>query len=190
MKSCINIISLMLNILNIHKVNGFLNYNFRYVGSTEPLVNFDPLKILDNKSENKVKFVREAELQHGRLAMLASLFIPSIEILDKNHLGIDYLSSLDLEKQLPFWYLVTLLEIYRMVNGWENPFTSNDTFQLKQNYQPGNVLPYILNQTYSLDSYFREDFLMNAELNNGRLAMIAVLGEIVQELITHKPLLF
>ena len=187
MKSCINIISLMLNILNIHKVNGFLNYNFRYVGSTEPLVNFDPLKILDNKSENKVKFVREAELQHGRLAMLASLFIPSIEILDKNHLGIDYLSSLDLEKQLPFWYLVTLLEIYRMVNGWENPFTSNDTFQLKQNYQPGNVLNFNMDAEPSL---LDGDDIMNAELNNGRLAMIAVLGEIVQELITHKPLLF
>tara|TARA_Y100000996_G_C22545623_1_gene651691 strand:+ start:678 stop:1223 length:546 start_codon:yes stop_codon:yes gene_type:complete len=180
MKSRISIISFIFNILNIKKANGFLDYNFRYVGSTKPLVNFDPLKILDNKSENKVKFVREAELQHGRLAMLASLFIPSVEILDKKTLGIDYLSSMNLENQLPFWSVVSLLEVSRMVNGWENPFTSNDTFQLKQNYQPGNLL--------NIDMKKISDDYMNIELNNGRLAMIAVLGEIVQELTTHKGL--
>ena len=53
---------------------------WRYVGSTQPLPNFDPLNFLDKKSENKIKYTREAELQHGRAAMAA---IPTIAFLEQ-----------------------------------------------------------------------------------------------------------
>ena len=71
--------------------------NFKYVGSTAPFENFDPLNIVEGKSENRVKYTREAELQHGRAAMLATLTIPFLEHMDKDSsmLGINYLSSLD-----------------------------------------------------------------------------------------------
>jgi len=52
--------------------------SFRYVGWTQPLLNFDPLKILKHKRENKVKFTREAEVMHRRVAMVAALVIPLI----------------------------------------------------------------------------------------------------------------
>lgn len=179
-KISVFLLSCMYYVNNCNAIITNNNYNFRYVGSTKPLVSFDPLNLVKNKSENKVKFIRESELQHGRLAMLASLFIPLIEQIDDKKLGINYLSSMDFKDQLPFWYFVSLIETFRLIKGWENPFTSKDTFQLKRNYQPGNLFDCNMNNI--------SDNYMNIELNNGRLAMVAVIGQIFQELVTNKPL--
>jgi len=154
--------------------------SWRYVGSTPPVPNFDPLNFLDKKSENKIKFTREAELQHGRTAMLAVSSIIILEQIDNDNsiLGINYLSSLDLYHQVPFWDGMLLFEVIRMVNGWKNPFTEKEIFTLKQNYQPGNL------GNYNMSTI--SDELLNKELNNGRLAMIAFIGILAQELITGK----
>merc|ERR1719439_39910 len=42
-------------------------------GVTAPLGFFDPLNFCGEASEGKIKFYREVELKHGRVAMLASL---------------------------------------------------------------------------------------------------------------------
>ena len=151
---------------------------WKYVGSTQPLPNFDPLNILDNKSENKIKFTREAELQHGRSAMMAIPTIAILEQMDKDGsmLGINYLSSLDNFHQAPFWLGMASFELLRMGRGWVNPFTEKKTFQLKENYQPGNL------GNYNMSTI--SDELLNKELNNGRLAMIAFMGILTQELVT------
>lgn len=155
---------------------------FKFVGSTKPIESFDPMKLLKNKSENRIKFTRESELQHGRLAMLASVIIPTVEHLDKSSdtLGIDYLYNMDLIDQLPFWTSLGVYEIVRMNKGWVNPFNTSTTFQLKTEYQPGNL--------FSVDMEKVSDDMLNRELNNGRLAMIAVTGQLAQELVNHNPL--
>ncbi len=152
--------------------------SWKYVGSTQPIPNFDPLNILDKKSENKIKFTREAELMHGRSAMMATFVIPLLEQMDKDDsiLGINYLSSLDAYHQAPFWLGMVSFELLRMGRGWVNPFTENKTFYLKQNYQPGNL------GNYNMSTI--SDELLNKELNNGRLAMIAFMGILAQELVT------
>jgi hypothetical protein len=154
---------------------------FKYVGSTKPFENFDPLNIVEGKSENRVKYTREAELQHGRAAMIATLTIPFLEHMDKDSsmLGINYLSSLDAYHQAPVWLGLSSFEVIRMGRGWENPFTTNTTFQLKTKYQPGNLGNYDV-ETIS-------DDMLNKELNNGRLAMVGFVGIVGQELVTQSP---
>jgi light-harvesting complex I chlorophyll a/b binding protein 1 len=67
-----------------------------------------------------------------------------------------------------------------MVYGWEDPQVK--PFALKEDYQPGD-LKFKLGIT--------EETMgtqMDKELNNGRLAMIGILGMMVQELVTHQQL--
>ena len=155
--------------------------SFKYVGSTKPFENFDPLNIVEGKSENRVKYTREAELQHGRAAMLATLTIPFVEHMDKDSsmLGINYLSSLDAYHQAPVWLGLSSFEVVRMGRGWENPFTSKTTFKLKTDYQPGNL------GNYDVETISKE--MLNKELNNGRLAMVGFVGIVGQELVTQTP---
>lgn len=179
----------MVYVLFLSAITSFNTFNtipqvktFKFVGSTKPIESFDPMNLLKNKSENRIKYTREAELQHGRLAMVASVIIPTVEYLDKSNdvLGINYLYSKDLIDQLPFWTSLAIYEIVRMNKGWVNPFNTSTTFQLKTEYQPGNL--------FSVDMEKISDDMLNRELNNGRLAMIAVTGQVAQELVNHNPL--
>ena len=47
---------------------------FKLVGDTPPLGFFDPIGFVSTADETTVKRFREAEIQHGRVAMIASLF--------------------------------------------------------------------------------------------------------------------
>lgn len=154
--------------------------NFKYMGSIPPVKNFDPLKI--SNSDN-VKFLREAELMHGRVAMVSSVIIPAIEAMKLNDLGINYLSMMDLNSQLPFWYLMALAEFFRMKTGWSNPFQGDNAtpFGLRDDYQPGNLF------NFSVDKV--SDQAYDSELSNGRLAMIAVTYMLAKELVTQTPII-
>ena len=147
--------------------------DFKYYGDIAPTGFFDPLKI---SNELNSKYLREFELQHGRVAMVASTLIPLYEYMKPGTLGINYLSSMDFGEQLPFWYVMALLEVGRLRSGWQNPFTNGTLFTLKNDFQPGNHL------NFDVDKVSERAY--NSELSNGRLAMLAVAHMIGSELLT------
>ena len=165
-------------------------FNFGYVertpviaGDTKPLGEFDPLKLSQDETGSRKLFFREAELKHARLGMISSLSIPITEQF--THKPAIYELSSHPNLALGFLALMMATETTLMVNGWENPFTTKKLFTLKQSYQPGD-LGFTDIQDFSTPE---NTALLNKELNNGRLAMIASLGMIVQELVTNRPLL-
>jgi hypothetical protein len=153
-------------------------------GSTKPFENFDPLGF--SKEEEKINFYREAELKHGRLAMMAAPLIPIVE-QQTHRPGIHEFEKLPPSLQIGFVSIMFVSEFSSMIRGWKNPFglTSKDNyFKLNSDYQPGD---FGFKTISDLDSDKNIE-LLNKELNNGRLAMIGAAGMIAQELVTGNPL--
>ena len=151
------------------------------VGSTKPIENFDPLNL---STDDNIQLFREAELKHGRIAMLAAVGMPIAELMT-NSVSIHDFDKLPAGLQLGFVTLMLASETSSMIRGWKNPFEDpSNKYKLKDNYQPGDY-NFLLDYNFDDEESRR---LLNVELNNGRLAMIGSLGILVQELVTDKSI--
>ncbi len=154
------------------------------VGSTPPIENFDPLGF--SKDEQNKLLYREAELKHGRLAMISALCFPLIET-STHQPAVHQFSNLPANSQLGIVGLMFISEFSSMIRGWKNPFDKTSTsnyFKIAENYQPGD---FGFSTGLDLESDEGKK-LLNKELNNGRLAMIGVLGMMAQELVSDKAI--
>lgn len=153
---------------------------FRYQGDIPPVGYFDPLELTSKKgvSEQSIALIREAELQHGRVAMLAATIMPLLEVVQHDKLAINCLSGMTGLMQAPFWLGLLAYESKRMSVGWDNPFGSEGSpaFMLSKDYQPGNVFNYDMSNI--------TDKALNSELANGRLAMVAAMHMVAFEYFT------
>ena len=153
--------------------------SFKYLGDIKPTGYFDPLLLTTNLKDTEIKYVREAELQHGRAAMLAFIGLSGLDLF-QDKLAIDFLKDLPLESQIPFWISIGAFEFARICSGWKNPFVEKNMYwKLEDNYQPGNV--------FKLDPESVDEKMYNMELSNGRLAMLGAIGYIAQEIVTGVP---
>jgi len=154
--------------------------NFNYQGDVPPVGYFDPGIFSSNASDDTIKYLREAELQHGRVAMMSFVALAGLDLF-RDDLAIDALAKLSFEEQTPYWLGVALYEFARMGAGWRNPFVESSAyFKLEDNYQPGNVL--------KMNASDIPDRKYNVELSNGRLAMLACLGYMAEEFVTRVPI--
>lgn len=160
---------------------------FVFTGDTPPLGFWDPMQITRAADEKTLKYVREAELQHGRVAMIASIALPCIETITKNA-GIYGLSSSPSSTQLAWLTTFGIFELARMNAGWVSPFgRDGKAFELESSYEPGAVFLSSNADFFRSDNSDR-DRLLNVELNNGRLAMLGVAGTLAQELLVNHPM--
>jgi len=171
-------------------------------GVTGPVGFFDPLGFCsaDDVTEGKIKFYREVELKHGRVGMLAALGLVVGENFHPLFGGdIDVPSYLAFQ-QTPlqtFWpavvFAIAIPEIFSVFSFetpalFSGPLTgkAGDVWSIKADHEAGDLGfdPAGLKPTDSAE--LKE--MQTKELNNGRLAMIAAAGMIVQELATGSKL--
>jgi len=165
-------------------------------GSLPPVGEFDPLGFAQKGiSLNDVKRNREAEVTHGRVAMLAAVGYLAGEagspVVWNGEIGgpaNDQLAQLP----GPLFAVLTLFigscEAFRAVKGWQEPYGSEGRlWTLRDSYYPGDVGfdPLGLKPTDAAEFAT----MQTKELQNGRLAMLGVAGMCAQELVNHKTIL-
>jgi|EP00966_Prymnesium_polylepis_P055467 light-harvesting complex I chlorophyll a/b binding protein 4 len=164
-------------------------YAEKMPGVTAPFGLFDPLGLTPETKEELLLF-REAELAHGRVAMMGALgylvqshFAP---IFDME--GAPVIRHLDKvlateNGQLASSFLLLAIffsEIKRARVGWVEPDVEMRT--LRAEYLPGDLGFDPIGLKPKDEAGFLA--MQNKELNNGRLAMLAIAGMTAQELVT------
>jgi len=170
-------------------------------GITEPLGFWDPAKFCENTSPGEVARYREAELTHGRVAMLAALgyLVGEIPGVEDNPLFNGAVSgpALDQFQQVEqeggyFWevlvFAIALAEANRISIGWKNP--KEGGAQLTDEYIAGGIGDLGFDPLGLAPTDAEElKALKTKELNNGRLAMFSIAGFIAQEEIDGEKIL-
>ncbi len=182
------------------------------VGACAPFPNgFDVLGFCNGVDGSTLQRYREAELMHGRVSMLATVgFLVGEQVQGTSPLfyaqvsgpAVNHFQQVPTLFWLPIGMTIAIAESVRLQKGWQDPGlpTANpdSLFLLKDGYAPGdlNFDPLGLGNGKSLTPRIfqtngeRElNALRLKELNNGRLAMIAISGMVAQELVDGSNLI-
>jgi hypothetical protein len=94
---------------------------------------------------------------------------------------------------MPNWWTIAIVGIgfvegYNMMRGWQRPEPNRSLGYLREDYDLGDLAFDPLNMAPDRNSKRFID-LQNKELQNGRLAMLAVAGFAAQELIDGRQIL-
>jgi hypothetical protein len=165
-------------------------------GITAPFGFFDPAGLCPDDPVLYKRY-RESEIKHGRVAMLAFLGI-LIGESGFSLIGIDGPAIYQYQQAegiLNAWSwnvigLTLAVEGYSIVNAWQ---PADETFRdttalagLKDDYTPGDLKWDPLNFAPADAEAYKT--VQTKELNNGRLAMLAVAGIVAQELVTGQSI--
>jgi hypothetical protein len=167
-------------------------------GSLAPMGFFDPLGFAAKADEATFKRYREAEVTHGRVSMLAVLgFLVGEKVEGSSFLFDSQISGPAIThlSQVPpvFWILLTIAigaaEQTRATIGWVEPenVPVSKPGLLRESYIPGDIGF----DPLGLKPFDSEELkvMQTKELQNGRLAMLAAVGFMAQELVDGKGII-
>lgn len=163
-------------------------------GAIAPLGYFDPIGFArQGTTLNDAKRLRESEVQHGRVAMVACVgYLAGEAVPGPFHITGPANDQLQ-QMPTPAFALLTVLiagaELYRAKRGWVEPqfrIGSNTLWTLRDNYYPGDLGFDPLGLKPTENYAFQR--MQTKELSNGRLAMLGIVGFMAQELVNHKTI--
>jgi hypothetical protein len=167
-------------------------------GSLEPMGIFDPLNLAEKATDATLARYREAELAHGRVAMLAVVGFLVGEKVEGSGFFFDASISgpaITHITQVPdgFWAVIIAFigayEASRAEAGWVDPADCpvDQAGLLRDDYSPGDLKfdPFGLMP----DDPEEFDIMQTKELQNGRLAMLAAAGFLAQEAVDGKGII-
>ena len=130
------------------------------------------------------KFVQEAEIKHGRVAIVSSVLIPILDNVKPDTLGINFVSSLDPAVQFGLLGVVGVSEFAQMLKAYNFPEDTSKWFTMKDDHIPGDYSfgPFNLNKNNS-------EKIKKNELFVGRIAMVAALCELTNEFFVQESVL-
>jgi len=144
---------------------------------------FDPLYFSNFMD---IKWLREAELKHGRVCMLASTGYIAQEMFSlPNYPGYSA-NPVEAFNSVPTEGLLQIV----IFMGWLEVISNNGKYSMSEMFEdparePGNLG---FDPLKFSDNAATKEQLQMAELRNGRLAMLAFSGMIHQTFVTGKPL--
>merc|ERR1719486_1140774 len=160
-------------------------------GITGPLGFFDPAGFSSGASEGKVRFYREVELKHGRVAMLAALgFLVGEQFHPLWGGNIDVPSYIAFQETplQPFWpavvFAIAIPEVFSVFT-FVSPF-GGEPWAIRSDHYPGDLGWDPLGLKPDTEAGLKQ--MQTKEINNGRLAMIGAAGMIAQELASGQKL--
>ena len=176
-------------------------------GAIAPVGEFDPAGFSVGIDKLEMNRLREAELAHGRVGMLAAA---GFLVQESFHPLFDGVGGPAIEQiprlPVPVWFAMTLgigiAESIRIQRGWANPYDGEiavmteefgapqtafpkpeTTFQrLRPAYEPGDIGFDPLGLKPEDPAEYRT--MQEKELSHGRLAMLAAAGFLAQEAVT------
>ena len=177
-------------------------------GSLAPVPLFDPFDLAAGATVEEVKLWREAEVTHGRVAMLATvgflaqeqahfLFVEPAKDIGPAIRHLDEVRAVNPAFFEGLTFAIACAELYRALYGWVSPQAppARPTREyggvgrprmLKADYYPGDVGFDPLGLKPATADGFAE--MATKELQHGRLAMLASAGFLAQELVNEQPI--
>jgi Chlorophyll A-B binding protein len=157
---------------------------------------FDPLGFAS--SEKTLFWMRDAEIKHGRLAMLAAVGWPLSELWHKNIASVFGLPSIlaandrapsILNGGLQNTWAFGMLMMSIIFAGYLEGKAMNDGNIFWGAEKPAGYIPgdYKFDPLNLINAKGNKNAMLSAEIKNGRLAMIAITAFVFQEFATKLP---
>ena len=115
--------------------------------------------------------------------MVSSLLIPLLDNVSPDVLGVNYVNSLDLGTQQALLLGFGVSEFCQMVKAYEFPSNTSSWFKMKEEHVPGDYGF----DPLGINNYNNSNSVKTNELFVGRVAMLAVVCEMLNELGTGNP---